>query len=137
MQQFVTFEFLTAYQNEKKEMIAANTPHSNSIDKNHLLRLLNGNNQMMDAVLHEIFLKIPASLTEINSSINNNDYLGVITFAPRVKSAFSMLGEPQLALTFQAIEDSARMGEMSKVKVHFETALQDSLAKINHFQKVA
>ena len=118
-------------------MIASTTPPSASIDKNNLLRLLNGNNEMMDTVLREIFQNIPASLTEINSSIKNNDYLGVITFAPRVKSAFFMLGEPQLALTFQAIEDSARMGEMSEVKHRFETVFHETIVKINLIQEVA
>jgi HPt (histidine-containing phosphotransfer) domain-containing protein len=118
-------------------MIASTTPPSASIDKNNLLRLLNGNIEMMDTVLREIFQKIPAILKEINSSIKNNDYLGVITYAPRVKSAFSMLGEPQLALTFQAIEDYARMGEMSEVKYHFETVFHETMVKINLIQEVA
>ena len=55
-------------------MIASTTPPSASIDKNNLLRLLNGNIEMMDTVLREIFQKIPAILKEINSSIKNNDY---------------------------------------------------------------
>jgi HPt (histidine-containing phosphotransfer) domain-containing protein len=108
-----------------------------TIDKNYLLRLLSGNNEMMRAVLNEIFQNIPKSLTEINSSILSNDCLGVITFAPRVKSAFSMLGEAQLALAFESIEISARKGEMSKVKDLFEGVFQESLGKINLLQELA
>ena len=48
-----------------------------------------------------------------------------------------MLGEPQLALTFQAIEDYARMGEMSEVKYHFETVFHETMVKINLIQEVA
>ena len=106
-----------------------------TLDKNYLLRLLNGNNEMMGTVLNEIFQSIPKSLAEINSSILSNDYLGVITFAPRVKSAFSMLGEAQLALTFEAIEVSARKGEMSAVKDLFEAALHESVGKIHIIQE--
>ena len=91
---------------------------------------------MMNSVLHEIFLNIPKSLNEINSSILANDYLGVITFAPRVKSAFSMLCETQLAHTFQAIEAAARKGEMSSVKELFESVVEESMMKIHLIQEL-
>lgn len=86
---------------------------------------------MVEAVLVEIYQNIPNSLSEINSCISDNNYLGVITFASRVKSAFSMLGEADLAHTFEAIEASARKGEMSAVKHLFDSAFQESLEKIN------
>jgi len=108
---------------------------SKSIDKNYLLRLLNGNSEMMGVVLNEILQNIPTCIAEINSSIKANDHLGIITFAPRVKSAFSMLGEAQLALTFEAIEVSARKGEMSAVKDLFEAALHESVGKIHIIQE--
>jgi len=107
-----------------------------TIDKNYLFRLLNGNNEMISTVLNEIFQNIPNSLNEINSSIRKNDYLGVITFAPRVKSAFTMLGETQLVNTFQAIETAARKGEMSSVKELFEAVFEESMMKIHLIQEL-
>ena len=92
---------------------------------------------MRDTVLNEIFQNIPKSLSEINSSFQANDYLGIITFAPRVKSAFSMLGETHLALAFQAIELSAKKGEMSVAKDLFNAALHETMEKINLMQDYA
>jgi len=104
---------------------------SKSIDKNYLLRLLNGNNEMVETVLVEIQQNIPLSLSEIDSCIKVNDYLGVITFSSRVKSAFFMIGEAELAHTFEALETAARRGEVSAMKNLFESTFQESLEKIN------
>jgi HPt (histidine-containing phosphotransfer) domain-containing protein len=108
---------------------------SKSLDKNYLLRLLQGNTEMMGVVLHEILHNLPKCLAEINSSICKNDSLGVITFASRAKSACAMLREEQLVQSFQMIEDYARKGELSSAKNLFSDEFNDTLVKLQLIKK--
>lgn len=108
---------------------------SKSLDNNYLLRLLNGNNEMMRVVICEIFQNLPISLSEINSSLQTNDSLGVITFAARAKSAFLMLREEKLANSFQMIEDFARKGEMTSAKNLFSSDYDETLNTLKLIQE--
>jgi hypothetical protein len=108
---------------------------SKSLDNNYLLRLLNGNNEMMRVVIHEIFQSLPICLSEINSSLQTNDSLGVITFAARAKSAFLMLREEKLANSFQRIEEYARKGEMSSAKNIFTSHYNETLSTLKLIQE--
>jgi hypothetical protein len=103
---------------------------SKSLDNNYLLRLLNGNNEMMRVVIHEIFQSLPICLSEINSSLQTNDSLGVITFAARAKSAFLMLRDEKLANSFQMIEEHARKGQMSSAKNIFTSDYEETLSAL-------
>lgn len=100
---------------------------SKSFDKNYLLRLLNGNSEMMGVVLNEIYHNIPNSLSEIETSFQKNDSLGVVTYASRAKSAFSMLREEKLVLAFQNIIIAASQGEMSSAQEIFFSVSQAPL----------
>ena len=103
---------------------------SKSYDKSYLLRLLNGNTEMMGVVFQEILRNLPNCLSEINSSIYRNDPLGVITFAVRAKSACTLLREEQLAQSFQLIEDYARKGELSSAQNLFTSEFNHTLVKL-------
>lgn len=111
------------------------TKTSKTLDNNYLLRLLHGNAEMMDVVLKEIFQILPKCLSEISSSLQINDSLGVITFAARAKSAFFMLREEKLANSFQMIEDYARKGEMSSAKNLFSSDYDETLNKLKLVQE--
>jgi hypothetical protein len=102
-----------------------------SFDKNYLLRLLNGNTEMMGVVLNEIFQNLPNCLSEINSSLKTNDSIGVVTYASRAKSALLMIREDQLAQAFDHIEISARNGEMHLAEITFIDAFNHTLARMN------
>ena len=108
---------------------------SKSFDKNYLLRLLNGNSEMMGVVLNEIFHNLPDCLAEINSSLKTNDSIGVATYASRAKSALLMIREDQLAQAFDHIEISARNGEMNLAKFTFVDAFNRTLARINSMKE--
>jgi HPt (histidine-containing phosphotransfer) domain-containing protein len=108
---------------------------SASHDKNYLLRLLNGNTEMMGVVLNEIYHNIPNCLSEINTSLKSNDSLGIVTYASRAKSALSMLREDQLALAFMNIELSARNGEMSLAENTFSSVFDNTLSRINSMKE--
>lgn len=103
---------------------------SNSLDKNYLLRLLQGNNEMMGVVLKEIVQTLPKCLAEISSCISLNDTLGVVTYSLRAKSAFFILREDRLVESFQKMEDFARKGEMSSVQNLFTAELNNTLVKL-------
>jgi hypothetical protein len=107
---------------------------SKSFDKNYLLRLLNGNVEMMGVVLNEIFHNIPNCLIEINSSFSAQDSLGVATYASRARSAFSMLREDNLAEAFMKIERCARKGELSIAQVTFSEISTVTLSRIENMQ---
>jgi hypothetical protein len=107
---------------------------SKSFDKNYLLRLLSGNVEMMGVVLNEISHNVPHCLNEINSSLNAKDTLGVVTFASRARSAFSILREDKLAEAFMNIERSARNGEMSEAQVLFSNIFPVTLSCIHSIQ---
>jgi len=108
---------------------------SKSYDKTYLLRLLNGNTEMMGVVLNEIFQSLTVCLSEINSSLQSNDSLGVITFATRAKSAFLMLREEKLANSFQMIEEHARKGQMSSAKNIFTSDYDETLSALKLIQE--
>jgi hypothetical protein len=103
---------------------------SKSYDKTYLLRLLNGNVEMMGVVLNEIYHNLPNCLSEINSSLKSNDSLGVVTYASRAKSALQMIREDQLALAFSSIEDSAKRGEMRLAENTFSSVFNTTLERI-------
>ena len=103
---------------------------SKSFDKNYLLRLLNGNSEMMGVVLNEIFHNLPNCLAEINSSLKTNDSIGVVTYASRAKSALLMIREDRLAQAFHHIEISARNGEMKHAEITFFDAFNNTLSRI-------
>ncbi|MDP4630079.1 MAG: hypothetical protein NWQ44_09105 [Flavobacteriales bacterium] len=104
---------------------------SKSFDKNYLLRLLNGNTEMMGVVLNEIYYTLPKCLSEIDSGLKNNDSLGVVTYATRAKSALLMIREDQLAQAFNQIEISARNGEMKLAEITFIEAFNTALSCIS------
>jgi HPt (histidine-containing phosphotransfer) domain-containing protein len=108
---------------------------SNSFDKNYLLRLLNGNTEMMGIVLNELFQNIPNCMSEINSSLISKDSMGVVTYASRAKSALSILREDQLAKAFMSIEHSARNGQMSVAESTFSSVCNTTLSRINAMQE--
>jgi hypothetical protein len=108
---------------------------STSHDKNYLLRLLNGNIEMMGVVLNEIYHNIPNCLSEINASLKSNDSLGVVTYASRAKSALSILREDELALAFTNIERSARNGEMSLAENTFSSVFATTLSRISSMKE--
>lgn len=109
--------------------------HSKSFDKNYLLRLLNGNTEMMGIVLNEIYHNIPKCISEIDSSIKFNDSHGVVTYAARAKSALLMIREDQLAQAFNQIEISARNGEMKLAEITFIGAFNQTLARITSMKE--
>ena len=108
---------------------------SKSFDKNYLLRLLNGNTDMMGVVLNEIFHNIPTCLSEINESFKSNDSFGVVTYAARAKSAFHMIREDHLALAFSTIENSARKGEMTSAENTFTDVFNATLFRISSMKE--
>ena len=108
---------------------------SKSFDKNYLLRLLNGNTEMMGVVLNEIYYTLPKCLSEIDSGLKNNDSLGVVTYAIRAKSALLMIREDQLASAFSTIEDSAKKGEMTIAENTFSNVFNTTLARISNMQE--
>lgn len=108
---------------------------SKSFDTNYLLRLLNGNSEMMEVLLDEIFNKLPNCLAEINSSLKTNDSVGVVTYASRAKSALVMIREDQLAQAFNHIEISARNGKMNLAELTFIDAFNRTLARINSLKE--
>lgn len=108
---------------------------SKSFDKNYLLRLLNGNTEMMGVVLNEIFHNLPNCLSEINNSLKIKDATGVVTFASRAKSALHMIREDQLASAFSTIEDSAKKGEMTIAENTFSNVFNTTLARISNMQE--
>jgi hypothetical protein len=110
---------------------------SKSVDKNYLLRLLNGNTEMMGVVLNEIFQNIPHCLKEINSGLNSNDSLNVAAYASRAKSAFNILREDHLAQAFLQIETAARNGKMSDAEVLFTSIFNTTLSRISFIQEAA
>ena len=104
-------------------------------DKNYLLRLLNGNSEMMGVVLNEIFHNLPNCLAEIKSSLKTNDSIGVVTYASRAKSALQMIREDQLAQAFNNIEISARKGEMKLAEITFIDAFNHTLSRITSMKE--
>jgi hypothetical protein len=108
---------------------------SNSFDKNYLLRLLNGNTEMMGIVLNELFQNIPNCMSEINSSLISKDSMGVVTYASRAKSALHILREDQLAEAFSIIEQSAKNGHMSIAESTFSSICGDTLSRMNKIQE--
>ncbi len=110
---------------------------SKSVDKNYLLRLLNGNTEMMGVVLNEIFHNIPNCLNEIHSGLNSNDSLSVATYASRAKSAFTILREDQLAKAFLQIETAARSGNMNAATGTFTSVLEASRSRISSIKEAA
>jgi HPt (histidine-containing phosphotransfer) domain-containing protein len=108
---------------------------SASHDKNYLLRLLNGNTEMMGVVLNEIYHNIPNCLSEINASLKSNDSLGVVTYAARAKSALSILREDQLTQAFSEIEISARNGEMKLAEITFSSVFTNTLSRITSMKE--
>jgi hypothetical protein len=108
---------------------------SKSFDKNYLLRLLNGNTEMMGVVLNEIYYTLPKCISEIDSSIKFNDSHGVVTYAARAKSALLMIREDQLAQAFNQIEISARNGEMKLAEITFIGAFNQTLARITSMKE--
>ena len=121
---------------EKIEMNPSILP-SKSVDKNYLLRLLNGNTEMMGVVLKEIFHNIPNCLNEIHSGLNSNDSLSVATFASRAKSAFTILREDQLAIAFLHVETAARAGNMNAATSTFTSVLEASRSRISSIKEAA
>jgi HPt (histidine-containing phosphotransfer) domain-containing protein len=108
---------------------------SKSFDKNYLLRLLNGNTEMMGVLLNEIYHNLPNCLAEINSSLKTNDATGVVTYASRAKSALLMIREDQLALAFSNIEDSAKKGEMTLAENTFTGVFNNTLSRISSMKE--
>jgi HPt (histidine-containing phosphotransfer) domain-containing protein len=108
---------------------------SKTFDRNYLLRLLNGNTEMMGVVLNEIFHNIPNCLSEIHSSIKAKDSLGVVTYASRAKSALSILREEQLVQAFIIIEKSARNGQMSIAEDTFSGIFDTTLSRISSMKE--
>jgi hypothetical protein len=108
---------------------------SKSFDKNYLLRLLNGNTEMMGVVLNEIYYNLPKCLSEIDSGLKSNGSLGVVTYAARAKSALLMIREDQLAQAFNRIEISARNGEMKLAEITFIDAFNDTLSCISSMKE--
>jgi len=102
-----------------------------SLDKNYLLRLLNGNTEMMSIVLSNVFQNIPHCLNQINSCMQANDKLGVITYASRAKSAFSLIREEQLVMAFHKIALTARDGELSTIREFVSATHTDTLGKLS------
>lgn len=96
-----------------------------SFDKNYLLRLLNGNEEMMAVVLNHINHTIPNCFSEIEIGLAENDSIRIVTFANRAKSAFNMLREDQFSKAFQNIILAASRGELSTVKEIFSTILSN------------
>ena len=109
---------------------------SKTNDKNYLLRLLNGNTEMMGVVLNEIYHNLPNCLSEINTSLKLNDSHGVVTYASRAKSALHMIREDQLALAFSSIENSARMGEMISAESTFLGVFNTALSRISNMKEM-
>lgn len=107
------------------------------MDKNYLLRLLNGNTEMMGLVLNEIFKNIPNCFNEINTGLQSNDSLRVAAFASRAKSAFNILQEDQLAMAFLQIETAARAGNMNAATGTFTSVLEASLSRISSIKEAA
>ena len=125
---------MRAYQDKNNKMNPSLLP-SKSFDKNYLLRLLNGNTEMMGVVLHELFQNIPHCMSEINSSLQCKDSIGVVTYAARAKSALHILREDQLAEAFMSIEQSARNGQMSGAESTFSSVCNTTLSRINALQE--
>jgi hypothetical protein len=110
---------------------------SKSYDKTYLLRLLNGNTEMMGVVLNEIYYNLPNCLSELNASLKSNDSFGVVTYASRAKSALQMLREDQLALIFSSIEDSAKRGELRLAENTFSSVFNTTLTRITNIKEAA
>jgi HPt (histidine-containing phosphotransfer) domain-containing protein len=108
---------------------------SKPFDKNYLLRLLNGNTEMMGVLLNELFQNIPNCMSEINSSLLAKDPLGVATYASRAKSAMHILREDQLAEAFSKIEQSARNGKLSVAESTFSNIHKTTISRINNIQE--
>jgi len=104
-------------------------------NKNYLLRLLNGNTEMMDVVLYEIYNNLPKCVSEIDLSLKTNDSFGVVTYATRAKSAFLLINEEKLALAFSNIEDLARKGEMTHAKNTFTGVFNTTLSCISDIKE--
>ena len=107
---------------------------SKSFDKNYLLRLLNGNTEMMGAVLTQINQNIPSCMAEIEFGIQQSDYIRIVTYASRAKSAFSMLREKQTTQAFQHIILAATNKDFFTVKdlfVGLQNEIEDKFNKTN------
>lgn len=117
--------------------MSSSNPIAHSFDRNYLLRLLNGNAEMMGVVLNHIYHNIPNCLSEIELGIAKNNSTRIITYANRAKSAFSMLREDLYAQAFQNIVFAASRGELSSVKEIFESILSPIEGRLIEFKKAA
>jgi len=108
---------------------------SKSFDQNYLLRLLNGNTEMMGVVLNEIFHNIPNCLSEIETGLKTNDAIGVVAYASRAKSALHMIREDQLANAFHHIETSAKSGELTLAENTFSNVFTATLDRITSMKE--
>ena len=108
---------------------------SNSLDKNYLFRLLNGNTEMMDAVLTKVFQNIPYCISEIEMCLRANDTPGVLTYVARAKSALSLIREDQLLLAFDKIELTAKKGEIATIDEFVHSTFSETLSKMQQLKE--
>lgn len=85
---------------------------------------------MMSVVLNKVLQNIPHCLNQINSCMQANDNLGVITYASRAKSALSLIREDQLVNAFHKITLTARNGELSAMRELVDTTYTETLGTL-------